>query len=128
MDNAIICLETRYGVRGIFCNSDGSLSKIENILLSAYRKRKKVEFLISGGNIFSLGYFLKPHKDKTPKGVSTVFLERDMGLKYQDYFFELNKGSLITEDVPWVYVFLQNNTWVYYHKSDREWKILNKET
>ncbi len=120
---AIIAQQTSTGFRGIHCFQNGSPDQIGKTVQRFYRKKKKVDLLILGGNLVFLGQFLKTPKGNQP-GSITEFVDRDRRVAYQDYFFVLFQSQLLSQHVDWVYVFLQNKTWIYHHRDWDEWKRL----
>ena len=117
-----ICIENEdKTITGIYCHSDGYLTYNGAMLIDHYKDRKKVEELISLGDVSTLQPKLYPKKDKChsfeyderQEGVC-VFYGRDRGdTDIQASivnFEELNENFLI----EYVYIFGLDNKWRYF--------------
>ncbi len=108
---------------GIYCHNDGDLSFNGKILALNYDDRKKVEELISLGDLSSLGSVIhpdktKPHTFTKPQRDVCVFYGRDRG--------ETDVGpTLITLKkldndicIEFTYVYTLDNQWKYFESGE----------
>jgi len=120
-----ICIETTKGqYDGIYCHSDGYLTHNGAMLLDHYQDRKKVEKLISLGNLSCLCQNVDPNPNlphsfdySNRQDDVCVFYGRDRGETNQ----EAHPVTLENlADDPWieyVYIFGLDNTWRYFEYS-----------
>ena len=86
---AIIGIKRGRTIRSIYCHNDGDLFGVGVVLDQEYDYEAKIEELIKGGDISSLGIMLTPdplydHSFDNPQPEVTVFYHRDRGDDWED--------------------------------------------
>jgi len=116
--NSIIAMETKKGVKAIYCHWDGYLSNVGKTLFENYQNRNKVEKLISLGGISILGAEVEtdlPHSFQNPAINVTVAYNRDRGeddmptLECSD----IKEAMDYYRSAEYIYLFNLNDEWEY---------------
>lgn len=86
---AIIGIKRGHTIKSIYCHNDGNLFRVGTILNQDYTHEAKIEELMNGGDISSLGALLTPdplydHSFDNPQPNVTVFYRRDRGDDWND--------------------------------------------
>lgn len=110
---ALIGIKRGHTIRTIYCHNDGNLFGVGVILDHEYNYEAKIEELIKGGDISSLGTLLTPdplydHSFDNPQTEVTVFYHRDRGDKWEDCQpMEVSTIKLLTSQIgiQYYYVF-----------------------
>ena len=109
---AIIGIKRGRTIRGIYCHNDGGIFGVGAILNQEYTYEAKVQELIEGGDISSLGILLTPdplydHSFDNPQPEVTVFYHRDRGDKWEDCQpMEASTIKLFTNQIGIQYYYL----------------------
>lgn len=119
---AIIGIKRGRTIRSIYCHNDGDLFGVGVILDHEYNYESKIEKLIEGGDISSLGILLTPdplydHSFDNPQPEVTVFYHRDRGDKWEDCQpMEASTIKLFTNQIGIQYYYL-------FDTSVQAWKV-----
>jgi len=120
-------------LKGIYCHNDGYLANNGAILLNAFDDIKKIESLISLGNISSLGAYIEPifshkiHDFDNKQDDTVVSYARDRGEALSLYSCkDFNSIDDYLEEYNYIFD-LFNNTWYFFEDSEDELKELTKE-
>lgn len=86
---AIIGIKRGHTIKSIYCHNDGGIFGVGAILSHEYNYEARIDELIKGGDISSLGVLLTPdplydHSFDNPQPGVTVFYHRDRGDDWND--------------------------------------------
>lgn len=119
---AIIGIKRGRTIRSIYCHNDGDLFGVGVILDHEYNYESRIEKLIEGGDISSLGILLIPdplydHSFDNPQPGVTVFYHRDRGDKWEDCQpMEVSSIKLLISQIGIQYYYL-------FDTSVQAWKV-----
>lgn len=119
---AIIGIKRGRTIRSIYCHNDGDLFGVGVILNYEYDYEAKIDELIKGGDISSLGVLLTPdplydHSFDNPQPEVAVFYHRDRGDKWEDCQpMEVSTIKLLTSQIGIQYYYV-------FDTSVQAWKV-----
>ncbi len=108
--------------RAVFCKYQGYLSDNGRILSENYNTPKKIDKLLALGDIYFLGQCPSKLEQKEPWESVTVAYGRDKGEKdceAKEYTLE----ELRDLEMPYLYIFVKTNKWVYSGDGELESKF-----
>lgn len=121
---AIIGIKRGRTIRSIYCHNDGNLFGVGVTLDHEYNYDARIDELINGGDISSLGIMLTPdplyeHSFDNPQSGVTVFYHRDRGDSWEDCQpMEVSTIKLFTNQIGISYYYL-------FDTSVQAWKVYN---
>lgn len=119
---AIIGIKRGRTIRGIYCHNDGNLFGVGVTLNHEYNYEARIDELINGGDISSLGIMLTPdpvyeHSFDNPQSEVTVFYHRDRGDSWEDCQpMEVSTIKMFTNHIGIAYYYL-------FDTSSQVWKV-----
>ena len=119
---AIIGMKQGRTIRGIYCHNDGGIFGVGAILNQEYTYGARIDELINGGDISSLGIMLTPdplheHSFDNPQPGVTVFYHRDRGDNWDDCRpMEVSTIKMFTNQIGIQYFYL-------FDTSVQAWKV-----
>lgn len=119
---AIIGIKRGRTIRGIYCHNGGDLFGVGVTLDQEYNYEARIDELINGGDISSLGIMLTPdplygHSFNNPQPGVTVFYHRDRGDSWEDCQpMEVSTIKMFTNQIGIQYYYL-------FDTSVQAWKV-----
>ena len=119
---AIIGIKQGRAIRSIYCHNDGGIFGVGAILSHEYNYEARIDELIKGGDISSLGVLLTPdplydHSFDNPQPGVTVFYHRDRGDDWNDCQpMQVSTIKMFTNQIGIQYYYL-------FDTSGQAWKV-----
>ena len=126
--NSMIGIELKSKIiKAVYCHFDGFIETTGRILIQYYQNRKKVQELVSLGDVSSIAENIgSKHNFDNPPENECNFYGRDRGeTNIEAEVFNNRDAYVESSSFKYLYLFSANNKWLIYSEENEDFVELN---